>query len=166
MQRLHRVDDADVRPLRLERRAYRVELGLREDLDRLGTAQTRGPEQHLSSRLLARHEQRSPPAPRDRAECREQERGLPDPGLTPNEHERGSRPRPPPSTRSSSDTPVGMRAASSMGTAPIAMVFDGDAKALVDAEPWSSSTRLPNAPQPGHFPSQRPDIVPHSAHVN
>ncbi len=59
-----------------------------------------------------------------------------------------------------------MRAASSVGTAPIVIGFEGDADELDVAEPWSSSTRLPNAPQPGHFPSQRPDVVPHSAHVN
>ena len=39
VERLHRVDDADVGPLRLERRADGVELGLREDLDRLGAAE-------------------------------------------------------------------------------------------------------------------------------
>ena len=39
VQRLHGVDDADVRAARLERRADRVELRLGEDLDRLGAAE-------------------------------------------------------------------------------------------------------------------------------
>jgi hypothetical protein len=25
---------------------------------------------------------------------------------------------------------------------------------------------VPKAPHPGHFPSQRPEVMPHSAHVN
>ena len=74
--------------------------------------------------------------------------------------------RPPPRTRSSSDTPVEMRSASSTETSPIGTGCAGRADAVSVAEPWSSSTRVPKAPQPGHFPSQRPDVVPQSAQVN
>ncbi len=68
VQGLDRVDDAHVGLLRLERRADRVELGLGEDLDGLGAAEPRRAQRHLGRRLLARDEQGSPPAPRDRAE--------------------------------------------------------------------------------------------------
>ena len=50
-------------------------------------------------------------------------------------------------------------------------ITTGEGGALVPpsadvAEPWSSSTSVPKAPHPGHLPSQRPDVVPHSEHVN
>ena len=66
-----------------------VELGLGEDLDRLGAAEPRRAKRDLRGRLLAGHEQRAPPAARDRAERAEQERRLPDARLPADEDERG-----------------------------------------------------------------------------
>ena len=68
VERLDGVDDADVGPQRLERRAHDVELGLREDLDRVGAAEPRRAKRDLRGRLLAGHEQRAAPAARDRPE--------------------------------------------------------------------------------------------------
>jgi hypothetical protein len=59
-----------------------------------------------------------------------------------------------------------MRVDSSAATDPIGTGFSATAAARSVVEPWSSSTRLPNAPHPGHLPSQRPEVVPHSAQVN
>ena len=59
-----------------------------------------------------------------------------------------------------------MRSASSAETSPMGTGCAGRAEVSSAAEPWSSSTSVPNAPQPGHFPSQRPDVVPQSAQVN
>ena len=88
VQRLHRVDDAHVGTLGLERRADRVELGLGEDLDRLGAAEPRCAKRHLRCGLLARDEQRATARSRDRPERGEQERRLPDARLAADEHER------------------------------------------------------------------------------
>src|SRR5438445_12711741 len=52
---LDRVDDTDVRPLALEGRADRFQLGLGQDLDLLGATEPRGAELYLGGRLLARH---------------------------------------------------------------------------------------------------------------
>ena len=165
VQRLHRVDDADVRPLRFECRAHGVELGLGEDLDILGPAEPRRAKRDLRSRLLAGHEQCATSAARDRPERLEQERRLADARLSPDEHERGR------------NEPASEHAVQ-LGNP------GGDAFRLVDrdvaerngragravaesvAEPCSSSTSVPNAPQPGHLPSQRPDVVPQSEQVN
>jgi hypothetical protein len=35
----------------------------------------------------------------------------------------------------------------------------------VAAGPASSSTSVPNDPQPGHLPNQRPALYPHSVHA-
>src|SRR5205823_26341 len=88
VERLHRVDDADRRPLALERGAHGLELRLGKDLDGLCTAEARGPKLHLRRRLLAGHEQRAPAAARDRGERRQEERRLPDAGLAADEDER------------------------------------------------------------------------------
>ncbi len=58
VERLHRVDHADVGPLLLERRADGLELGLGEDLDLLAAPETVGAELDLRHRLLARDEER------------------------------------------------------------------------------------------------------------
>ncbi len=87
IQRLHRVDHADVGPLGLERRQHRFELGLRQDLDLPGTPQTLGAELDLRDGLLTCDEQGSPVLRHGR-ERREQERRLTDPRLAPDEHER------------------------------------------------------------------------------
>src|SRR5207248_10258971 len=70
--------------------------------------------------------------------------------------------RPPPSTRSSSGTPVGIRSASSASTS----TRRSSGRAADLAAPFGSardsSTSVPNSPQPGHLPNQRPDEYPHS----
>src|SRR5262249_8685540 len=74
--------------------------------------------------------------------------------------------RPPPSTRSSSSTPVGIRSDSSVSTS----TRRSGARGSWSAPPRSgtpragstSSTIVPKAPQPGQRPSHLPDIVPHS----
>ncbi len=88
MERLHRVDHTDVRTLGLERRAHGVELGLGEDLHQLGASQPGRAQRHLRGRFLAGYEQRAATAARNRAERREQERGLPHARLTADEDER------------------------------------------------------------------------------
>ncbi len=87
IQRLDRVDHADVRPLALERRADGLELGLGEDLDLLRAAEPLSPELDLCGRLLARDEQR-PAVAGDCRERHQQERRLADAGLAADEHER------------------------------------------------------------------------------
>src|SRR5216117_322789 len=72
---------------------------------------------------------------------------------------------PPPSTRSSSGTPVGMRSASSACTSAKRSKGFGGAFAADDAE-RTSSTSVPNSPQPGHLPNQRPAEYPQSVHAN
>ena len=77
VERLDRVDHADVRALALERGAHDVEVRLREDLDLLGAAEPRRAKLDLGRRLLAGHEER-PPLARDRGERHQQQRRLPD----------------------------------------------------------------------------------------
>ena len=89
VERLHRVDHADVRALPLERRADGVELGLREDLDAVGAAEPRRAELHLCGRLLAGDEERPAPRGRDRAERREEQRRLADARLAADQDEAG-----------------------------------------------------------------------------
>ena len=72
-----------------ERRAHDVQVGLGEDLDRLGAAEPRRAKRDLRGRLLAGHEERATPAARDRSERAEQERRLPDARLPADEDERG-----------------------------------------------------------------------------
>ena len=88
MERLHRIDDAHVGTLCLERRADRVELGLGEDVDRLGAAEPSCAKRHLRCGLLTRDEQRATARSCDRPERGEQEGRLPDAGLPADEHER------------------------------------------------------------------------------
>ena len=159
MQRLHRVDHTDVRPRLLERCAHHIELGLREDLDRIRAAEPGRPKRERDG-FLAGDQQGAPTAARDRAERAEEERRLADPGSPPTRtSEAGT--RPPPSTRSSSEIPVAMRSASSAETFPRATGARARAGMAV-SEPWSSSTKVPNAAQPGQRPSQRPLVVPHT----
>ena len=87
VERLHRVDHADVRPLALERRADRLELGLGEHGDRLGAAEPGRAELHLRRRLLAGDEQRLPVGAH-RAQRHQQQRRLADAGLAADQHER------------------------------------------------------------------------------
>ena len=89
VQRLHRVDDAHGRRVALERRADGLQLGLGEDRDVVGAAKPLRPKLHLCDRFLAGDEQRRPPAPRDRAECGEEQCRLADAGLAAEQDERG-----------------------------------------------------------------------------
>src|SRR5206468_3579745 len=69
---------------------------------------------------------------------------------------------PPPSTRSSSGTPVGIRSAASAATSTSrSRGFAAAAGAPTDVN-FASSTSVPNSPHPGHLPNQRPDEYPHS----
>ncbi len=88
VERLHRVDHADLGPLALERLADRVELGLREDLDVRRSAEPLRAELHLRDRLLARDEQRATVAAH-RLQGGEEQRRLADARLAADEHERG-----------------------------------------------------------------------------
>ena len=93
VERLDRVDHADVGLLALERRADGIELGLGEDLDVLGAAEPRRAELHLRGRLLAGDEERTAAAGGDRAEGAEEQGRLADAGLAADEHEaRGDEP--------------------------------------------------------------------------
>ena len=89
---------------------------------------------------------------------------LPTPGSPPTStSEAGT--SPPPSTRSSSGTPVESRSASSATTSTSR---NGGRPAFAGEAPrgaGASAIIVPNSPQPGHFPSQRPDEVPHSVHT-
>ena len=162
VERLHRVDHADAGPLALERRADDVELGLGEDLDRLAAAEPRGAQLHLRDRLLARDEQR-PPLARDRPERREEQRRLADAGLAADEHERRRH-------EAAAEDPVEL---ADPGRDPVGLLgLDLDERGAAAARPTAaapragaaSSTIVPNAPQPGQRPSQRPETVPHSLH--
>ena len=73
---------------------------------------------------------------------------------------------PPPSTRSSSGTPLEIRSASTADTSPIGMEEPERALAWGRLSSWTSSTSVPKAPHPGHFPSQRGLVVPHSEQTN
>ena len=166
VQRLHRVDHADVGALAVERRADCVELRLREDLDRLRTAETGSAQRHLRGRLLPRDEQRPPPGTRDRPERGQQQRRLADAGLAADEHERRGH-----ETAAEHAIELGDPGRDALrlvgrDVADGRRVTSACALAAPVSEPWSSSTSVPNALQPGHLPSQRPDVVPHSEHVN
>ena len=127
MQRLHGVDDAHVRPLLLERRADRPEIGLGEDPDRLGAAEPGRAERDLRRGLLARHEQRLPPARATAPSALRSSVDLPTPGSPPTStSEAGT--MPPPSTRSSSGTPVEMRSPSLADTSPSGVGAARDAR--------------------------------------
>ena len=106
-ERLHRVDHADGRPFALERLADDVELGLSEDLDLVAAAEPCCAELHLRHGLLTGDEKRTP-LERDRAERVQEQRRLADARLTADEDDDAGT-SPPPSTRSSSGTPVEMR---------------------------------------------------------
>ena len=67
IERLHRIDHADVGPLGLERRQHRLELGLRQDFDLLRASEPFRPELHLGNGLLTGDEER-PPVLRHRRE--------------------------------------------------------------------------------------------------
>jgi len=84
---LNRVDHADVGPLRLQRRADDLELGLGEDLDVRRPAEPLGTELHLGDRLLTRDQQRAVRCAH-LLECGQQQGGLADAWLAADEHER------------------------------------------------------------------------------
>src|SRR5262245_16202802 len=73
--------------------------------------------------------------------------------------------RPPPSTRSSSATPVAMRSASSAWTSTRRSTRCESAAGPILERVACSSTRVPKAPQPGQRPNHRPETVPHSVHA-
>ena len=164
VERLHRVDHADVGPLVLERRADDVEIGLGQNLDQSAPPSRVGAQLHLRGRLLAGDEQR-PPRLRAIAPSAASSRvDFPTPGSPPTStSEAGT--SPPPSTRSSSETPVEILAGLLRRTSSRSTGFAAEG-ATTESEPCSSSTSVPKAPQPGHFPSQRPDVVPHSVQLN
>ena len=154
VQRLHRIDHADRRPLPLERRADRVQVGLGEDLDPLGAAEPRRPELDLRIRLLPSDEQRSAVA-RDRRERHQQQGRLPHARLSADEHERrGDEP--------ASEDPVQFGdagrdpLASSTSTSTSRSTGRGAAPFPRGAAGGASSTSVPKLPQPGQRPSQRP----------
>ena len=148
----------------LERRAHGLELGLRQDLDLLGAAEPVGAKLDLGDRLLAGDEERTPAARDDVAERSQQQRRLADTRLPADEHERGRHETAAEhpvelghacaDPRRLLDTDIGqpLRGARAMPPSPLRR------RALPD----SSSTSVPNAPHPGHLPSQRPVVVPHS----
>ena len=86
VERLDRVDHADVGSLALQRGADGVEVRLREDLDLLRSAEPRRAKLDLGRRFLAGHEERAPLAG-DRGERHQEQRRLPDAGLTADEDE-------------------------------------------------------------------------------
>jgi hypothetical protein len=88
IQRLDRVDHADVGPLALQGRADRVELRLGEDLHAVGAAEPRRAQLHLRGRLLTGDEQRAPAGGSNGAERRQEECRLADTRLAADEHER------------------------------------------------------------------------------
>ena len=65
----------------------------------------------------------------------------------------------------SDGTPVEIRLASSTSTSTRRSNGLGDAFEWAGG-PAASSTRVPNAEQPGQRPNQRPEEVPHSVHAN
>ena len=161
VQRLHGVDDAHVGPLLLEGRADRRELGLGEDPHAVRAPQPGGAQRDLRRGLLARDEQRSAPAARDRAESAEQERRLAHAGLPAHEHERG---RHEPAAEDPVELGDPRRDPLRLARRDLAERNGGARRAgrSGPAGSRSSSTSVPNASQPGHFPSQRGLAVPHS----
>ena len=88
VERLHGVDDADLGPLALERRAHLVEVRLGEDVHVARAAEAVGAQLHLGRRLLAGDEHDLPVA-RERLQGHEQEGRLADARIAGHEHERG-----------------------------------------------------------------------------
>ena len=161
VERLHRVDHADGGTLALESRADRVELRLGEDLDRARSRRA------ASARSLTCATDSSPVTSsarrvgRHRAERRQEQGRLADAGLAADEHERGGhearrrargRAR---RRRSRSGRPP--RPSRRRGAAAGALALPRRPAPAAPPRPC-----VPNAPQPGQRPSQRPDIVPHS----
>ena len=72
---------------------------------------------------------------------------------------------PPPSTRSSSGTPVEMRSDSSATTSTSRRGARDCAAGFAPRTGTDPASIVPNSPQPGQRPSQRPDDVPHSVHT-
>jgi hypothetical protein len=89
VERLHRVDDADLRPLGVERREHGVEVGLREHrhVER-GAGEPLGTQADLPRRLLAGDVQRAPPGALQVAERHRRERRLADAGRAADQHDR------------------------------------------------------------------------------
>ena len=155
VERLHRVDDADVGPLALERRADRLELGLREDLDPGRAAEPVGAELHLGDRLLAGDEQ-GPPLGGHVPERGQEERRLPDPGLAADEDERRR-------DEAAAEDAVELRDAGRDAARLLGLDVDEAEQWPCGPRPWrrparpASSTSVPNVPHDGHLPNQRPD---------
>ncbi len=159
VERLDRVDHADVRALALERGADGVEVRLREDLDLLRAAEPRRAKLDLGRRFLAGHEERAPLAG-DRGERHQEQRRLPDAGLTADEDERRRD-----EAAAEHAVELGNPGRDSLG------LVDPDIRepeqrtrlprSCSPSEP--SSARVPKLPQPGQRPSQRPVEYPHSA---
>ena len=156
VERLHRVDHADVGPLALERRADGVELGLGEDLD------VRRRRRAASARSFTCADDSSPVTSSARPLALTSPRArisssvdLPTPGSPPTSTSDAGT-SPPPSTRSSSGTPVGIRSASSAltstsrserlcGAAPLRCRRG----ALLDERPERAAPRALAEPAPG-----------------
>ena len=128
-------------------------------------AESRRAERDLRGGLLAGDEQRARVRAGDRAERREEQRRLADARLTADEDERA---RNEAAAEHAVELRDARRDARGLFGADVAERegFAATAPRAPSRDPCSSSTRVPNAPQPGHFPSQRPDVVPHSPHVN
>ena len=88
VERLHRIDHADLGALALERLANNLQLGLGQDLDPAGATQPLGAKLDLRRRLLARDEQAAATLS-DRLERTQKQSRLADAGLAADEHERG-----------------------------------------------------------------------------
>ena len=88
VERLHGVDHADLGPLSLESRADLVEIRLGKDVHICASAEPVGAQLHLRYRLLARDEQNSVLGAQG-AQRHEEERRLPDPGVSADKHEAG-----------------------------------------------------------------------------
>ena len=155
MERLHGVDDADVGTLaaRASRRPSSSSVSARISTA-LGAAEPRGAQLHLRGRLLAGDEQR-PPAPRDRAERAQEERRLADAGLAADEDERRGH-------EAAAEHAVELGDAGRDPRRLLDLDVDEPQQRLAArrrrrrVRPTTSSTSVPNALQPGHFPSQRP----------
>ncbi len=161
VERLHRVDHADVGPLALERRADRLELGLGEDLDAPRSRRAGRRAASPARRLLAGDEQRAALRARDRAQRHQQQRRLADARLAADEDERGG--NEPAAEHAVELGDAGRDALGLLGLdvdqAQERLRGRGGRAARVN---FDSSTSVPNSPQPGQRPNQRPDEYPHS----
>ena len=167
-ERLDGVDDADAGLLPLERLAHELELRLGEDLHVVAAAQPGGAQLDLRDRLLARDEERAT-SRSHRAERAQEQRRLADAGLAADEDERR---RHEPSAEDTVE--LGHAGRDSFG---LLRDYVDKAKGRPPgaAEAWArrrcpraegaSATIVPNSPQPGQRPSQRPEAVPHSVHA-